>query len=312
MPLITTANVACGFHGGDPLVMRKTVALAHENGVAVGAHPGLPDLVGFGRRRMDITPDDAYAMVVYQVGALKAFLEARGHGAPPRQAAWRALRHAPRPGGGRRRRRRGDPRHLSRRPSSTGRRRSRCMRCRARRGSSASTSSARSISTSPIPTRRSSSSSARRRAKDLGDVARRLRRYLARGRRRVAVGQGDPARRRDHLRPWRRAELGRDRQDHPDRARGRGRRGRGVAGAGAGRRGKGQAHDLRRADLPSARRLLSRGRVRRRGGPFAQLQGARAGRRAEEGRTFRGSSRSSRRSASSASSSTASRPTTSR
>lgn len=78
MPLITTANVACGFHGGDPLVMRKTVALAAENGVAVGAHPGLPDLAGFGRRKMDITPDDAYAMVVYQVGALKGFLEAKG------------------------------------------------------------------------------------------------------------------------------------------------------------------------------------------------------------------------------------------
>jgi UPF0271 protein len=78
MPLITTANVACGFHGGDPLVMRKTVALAAENGVAVGAHPGLPDLAGFGRRKMDITPDDAYAMVVYQVGALTAFLSARG------------------------------------------------------------------------------------------------------------------------------------------------------------------------------------------------------------------------------------------
>ncbi len=78
MPLITTANVACGFHGGDPVVMQKTVALAHDNGVAVGAHPGLPDLVGFGRRKMDITPDDAYAMVVYQVGALTAFVEARG------------------------------------------------------------------------------------------------------------------------------------------------------------------------------------------------------------------------------------------
>jgi UPF0271 protein len=62
----------------DPQVMRKTVALAHENSVAVGAHPGLPDLVGFGRRKMDVTPDDAYAMVVYQVGALKAFVEARG------------------------------------------------------------------------------------------------------------------------------------------------------------------------------------------------------------------------------------------
>ena len=78
MPLITTANVACGFHGGDPQVMRATVDLAHRNGVAVGAHPGLPDLVGFGRRRMDISPDDAYAMVVYQVGALKAFLAAKG------------------------------------------------------------------------------------------------------------------------------------------------------------------------------------------------------------------------------------------
>ena len=58
-------------------VMQKTVALA-RHGVAVGAHPGLPDLVGFGRRKMDITPDDAYAMVVYQVGALKAFLERQG------------------------------------------------------------------------------------------------------------------------------------------------------------------------------------------------------------------------------------------
>lgn len=78
MPLITTANVACGFHGGDPMVMRQTVALAQENGVAVGAHPGLPDLVGFGRRRMDISPDEAYALVVYQVGALNAFLQAKG------------------------------------------------------------------------------------------------------------------------------------------------------------------------------------------------------------------------------------------
>lgn len=78
IPLITTANVACGFHGGDPMVMRKTVALAKQNGVVVGAHPGLPDLVGFGRRRMDVSPDEAYAMVVYQAGALKGFLEAEG------------------------------------------------------------------------------------------------------------------------------------------------------------------------------------------------------------------------------------------
>jgi UPF0271 protein len=78
IPLITTANVACGFHGGDPLVMQRTVATAKKNGVAVGSHPGLPDLVGFGRRRMDLTPEDAYAAVVYQTGALKGFLEAQG------------------------------------------------------------------------------------------------------------------------------------------------------------------------------------------------------------------------------------------
>lgn len=78
LPLITTANVACGFHGGDPLVMQRTVAIARENGIAVGAHPGLRDLEGFGRRQMRITPDEAYALVVYQTGALKAFLEAAG------------------------------------------------------------------------------------------------------------------------------------------------------------------------------------------------------------------------------------------
>jgi 5-oxoprolinase (ATP-hydrolysing) subunit A len=78
LPLITTANVACGFHGGDPLVMQHTVAIACEHGIAVGAHPGLRDLEGFGRRPMRITPDEAYAMVVYQTGALKGFLEAVG------------------------------------------------------------------------------------------------------------------------------------------------------------------------------------------------------------------------------------------
>lgn len=69
-PYITSANVACGFHGGDPGVMRQTLARAQELGVAVGAHPSLPDLVGFGRRTMDVTPDDVYDMVVYQIGAL--------------------------------------------------------------------------------------------------------------------------------------------------------------------------------------------------------------------------------------------------
>ncbi|MDB4875654.1 MAG: lactam utilization protein LamB [Gemmatimonadetes bacterium] len=75
-PFITSANVACGYHGGDPSVMRSTIARARQRGVAVGAHPGLPDLIGFGRRAMDVTPEDAYDMVVYQVGALLGFANA--------------------------------------------------------------------------------------------------------------------------------------------------------------------------------------------------------------------------------------------
>jgi UPF0271 protein len=77
-PFITSANVACGFHGGDPSVMRATVARARELGVAIGAHPGLPDLIGFGRRAMDVTPDEVYDMVVYQTGALLGFATAAG------------------------------------------------------------------------------------------------------------------------------------------------------------------------------------------------------------------------------------------
>jgi 5-oxoprolinase (ATP-hydrolysing) subunit A len=75
---ISTANVACGFHGGDPVTMVRTVERALELGVAVGAHPGLPDLLGFGRRVIDISPDDAFAYVVYQVGALEAMLRSCG------------------------------------------------------------------------------------------------------------------------------------------------------------------------------------------------------------------------------------------
>lgn len=71
---VTSANIACGFHAGDPTVMRETVQLAIENGVKIGAHPGLPDLQGFGRREMNITPQEAYDMVVYQIGALQGFL----------------------------------------------------------------------------------------------------------------------------------------------------------------------------------------------------------------------------------------------
>jgi 5-oxoprolinase (ATP-hydrolysing) subunit A len=77
-PYITSANIACGFHGGDPSVMRRTIASAHSLGVAIGAHPGLPDLAGFGRRPMDVTAEEVYDMVVYQVGALAAFAAAAG------------------------------------------------------------------------------------------------------------------------------------------------------------------------------------------------------------------------------------------
>lgn len=75
---VSSANVACGFHAGDPKVMLHTVKLAKAMGVSIGAHPGLPDLVGFGRRKMDITAEDAYAMVVYQVGALMAMAKSQG------------------------------------------------------------------------------------------------------------------------------------------------------------------------------------------------------------------------------------------
>jgi 5-oxoprolinase (ATP-hydrolysing) subunit A len=78
MPHITSANVACGFHGGDPHVMRKTVELALKHGVAIGAHPGLPDLMGFGRRRMEVSPQEIKDYHRYQVGALNAFVKASG------------------------------------------------------------------------------------------------------------------------------------------------------------------------------------------------------------------------------------------
>ena len=76
MPHISSANIACGFHGGDPATIRKTVRLAVDHGVAIGAHPSLPDLQGFGRRAMVISPEEVTDLVTYQVGALKAFLDA--------------------------------------------------------------------------------------------------------------------------------------------------------------------------------------------------------------------------------------------
>jgi UPF0271 protein len=78
MPHVSSANIACGFHAGDPDTMRRTVELARDAGVAIGAHVALPDLQGFGRREMRITPAEAYAMTLYQVGALAAFTRAAG------------------------------------------------------------------------------------------------------------------------------------------------------------------------------------------------------------------------------------------
>ena len=75
---VTSVNIACGWHGGDPSVMRKTLQLAKERGVGAGAHPGYPDLVGFGRRNMDCTPEEIKDYVIYQIGALEAFARALG------------------------------------------------------------------------------------------------------------------------------------------------------------------------------------------------------------------------------------------
>ena len=74
---ITSANIACGFHAGDPMWMRHTVRMAEEHGVAIGAHPSYPDLNGFGRRDMSLTPEEAKNDVIYQLGALNAFTKAK-------------------------------------------------------------------------------------------------------------------------------------------------------------------------------------------------------------------------------------------
>ncbi len=95
MPYITSANVACGMHAGDPMVMRATVRLAKENGVAVGAHPSWPDLQGFGRREMTMAPEEVEAFILYQLGALAGIAKTEGvslrhvkaHGALYNQAA---------------------------------------------------------------------------------------------------------------------------------------------------------------------------------------------------------------------------------
>ncbi len=78
IPFITSANVACGYHASDPIVMEKTVATSKKEGVQVGAHPGLPDLMGFGRREMSISPAEGKAYTLYQLGALAGICKAKG------------------------------------------------------------------------------------------------------------------------------------------------------------------------------------------------------------------------------------------
>ena len=78
MPYLTSASIACGWHGGDPQVMRRTVRLARTHGVRIGAHPGYPDLLGFGRRPMQLSPGEARDYLLYQIGALYAFAKAEG------------------------------------------------------------------------------------------------------------------------------------------------------------------------------------------------------------------------------------------
>lgn len=78
LDFVTSANIACGFHAGDPATMRKTVKLALEKNVGIGVHPGLQDLAGFGRRDMQISAQEAYDLVIYQIGALSAFVKSEG------------------------------------------------------------------------------------------------------------------------------------------------------------------------------------------------------------------------------------------
>jgi UPF0271 protein len=79
LQLVDSANIACGFHAGDPMVMRQTVATAKRQGVSIGAHPSFPDLQGFGRRRIDMAPAEVEAMVIYQIGALQGMAAAEQH-----------------------------------------------------------------------------------------------------------------------------------------------------------------------------------------------------------------------------------------
>ncbi|MDM5186466.1 5-oxoprolinase subunit PxpA [Bacillus sp. DX4.1] len=78
LPFVSSVNIACGFHAGDPSVMRQTVEKSLQHGVAIGAHPGLQDLMGFGRRMMRVSPEEVYDYMIYQIGALDGFVRAAG------------------------------------------------------------------------------------------------------------------------------------------------------------------------------------------------------------------------------------------
>ena len=113
MPLVTSANVACGFHASDPGTMRRTVRLARDQGVAVGAHPSFPDWGGFGRRFMAASPDEVRDDVTYQIRGVVGVLPGRGRPPHPREGAWRSLQCVGREPGPGARHLRGDPSHRS-------------------------------------------------------------------------------------------------------------------------------------------------------------------------------------------------------
>ena len=101
LDLVTSANVACGFHAGDPATLSRTARKPHEQGVRIGAQVGYRDLAGFGRRFIDVTPDDLTADVIYQIGALQALAHVAGSIGQLCQTPWRAVQHdrqQPRPG----------------------------------------------------------------------------------------------------------------------------------------------------------------------------------------------------------------------
>ncbi|MCS7078920.1 MAG: LamB/YcsF family protein [Chloracidobacterium sp.] len=98
LPYVSSVNLACGFHAGDPHTLRKSVALALEHDVAIGAHPSYPDLLGFGRREMALTPDEVFDCVLYQVAAVKGVCEALGgrlHHVKPHGALYNRAARAP-------------------------------------------------------------------------------------------------------------------------------------------------------------------------------------------------------------------------